>query len=246
VSRPLRLWALALAALLGVALTLSLGRWQLSRAAQKEALQSAIAAQRAALPLDTAALLKEPLAGSLLHRPVALRGQWLAQHTVFLDNRQMQGKPGFFVLTPLRLAGSTQAVMVQRGWVPRNFVDRSALPSVPTPTETVVDVIGRIAPPPSKLYEFDAAEPGPIRQNLDLAQFAAQSGVPLLSGVSVLQTGPHGDSLARDWPEADLGVAKHYGYAAQWFALAALIALLYVWFQIVRPQLQRRRSRHGP
>lgn len=245
-SRPLRLWALALAALLGVALTLSLGRWQLSRAAQKEALQSAIAAQRAALPLDTAALLKEPLAGSLLHRPVALRGQWLAQHTVFLDNRQMQGKPGFFVLTPLRLAGSTQAVMVQRGWVPRNFVDRSALPSVPTPTETVVDVIGRIAPPPSKLYEFDAAEPGPIRQNLDLAQFAAQSGVPLLSGVSVLQTGPHGDSLARDWPEADLGVAKHYGYAAQWFALAALIALLYVWFQIVRPQLQRRRSRHGP
>lgn len=245
-SRPLRLWALALAALLGVALTLSLGRWQISRAAQKEALQSAIAAQRAALPLDTAALLKEPLAGSLLHRPVALRGQWLAQHTVFLDNRQMQGKPGFFVLTPLRLAGSTQAVMVQRGWVPRNFVDRSALPSVPTPTETVVDVIGRIAPPPSKLYEFDAAEPGPIRQNLDLAQFAAQSGVPLLSGVSVLQTGPHGDSLARDWPEADLGVAKHYGYAAQWFALAALIALLYVWFQIVRPQLQRRRSRHGP
>lgn len=240
------MWVLALAALLGVALTLSLGRWQLSRAAQKEALQSAIAAQRAALPLDTAALLKEPLTGSLLHRPVALRGQWLAQHTVFLDNRQMQGKPGFFVLTPLRLAGSTQAVMVQRGWVPRNFVDRSALPSVPTPTETVVDVIGRIAPPPSKLYEFDAAEPGPIRQNLDLAQFAAQSGVPLLSGMSVLQTGPHGDSLARDWPEADLGVAKHYGYAAQWFALAALIALLYVWFQIVRPQLQRRRSRHGP
>lgn len=245
-SRPLRLWVLALAALLGVALTLSLGRWQLSRAAQKEALQSAIAAQRAAVPLDTAALLKEPLAGSLLHRPVALRGQWLAQHTVFLDNRQMQGKPGFFVLTPLRLAGSTQAVMVQRGWVPRNFVDRSALPQVPTPTGTDVDVIGRIAPPPSKLYEFDAAEPGAIRQNLDLAQFAVQSGVPLLSGVSVLQTGPDGGSLARDWPEADLGVAKHYGYAVQWFALAALIALLYVWFQIVRPQLQRRRGRHGP
>lgn len=245
-SKPLRWWLLVLAALLGVASTLSLGRWQLSRAAQKEALQAAIAAQRTAPPLDAAALLREPLATSLLHRPVALRGRWLAQHTVFLDNRQMHGRPGFFVLTPLRLSGSTQAVLVQRGWVPRNFVDRAALPQVETPADAEVHVLGRIAPPPSKLYEFDAAQAGPIRQNLDLAQFAAQNGLPLLPGVSVLQTGPDGDALARDWPEADLGVAKHYGYAAQWFALAALIALLYVWFQIVRPPLQRRRGRHGP
>ena len=35
---------------------------------------------------------------------------------------------------------------------------------------------------------------------------------------------------------------KHYGYAFQWFALAALIAVLYVWFRLVRPR-QRRRMR---
>lgn len=238
------MWLLSLAAFLAMGLTVSLGRWQLSRAAQKEALQAAIDTQRKAPPLDTAALLREPLAASLVHRPVALQGRWLPEHTVFLDNRQMQGRPGFFVLTPLRLAGSTQAVMVQRGWVPRNFVDRTALPRIDTPANVDVQVLGRMAPPPPKLYAFDAAETGPIRQNLDLAGFAAQSGVPLL-GVSVLQTGPGGDGLARTWPEADLGVAKHYGYAAQWFGLAGLIAFLYVWFQIARPFFQRRRRLHA-
>jgi surfeit locus 1 family protein len=44
--------------------------------------------------------------------------------------------------------------------------------------------------------------------------------------------------LLREWPQAATGVEKHYGYAFQWFGLALLIALLYVWFQIVRPRLK--------
>jgi surfeit locus 1 family protein len=35
-------------------------------------------------------------------------------------------------------------------------------------------------------------------------------------------------------------VGKHHGYAFQWFALSALIAGLYVWFQLLRPRLARR------
>jgi surfeit locus 1 family protein len=122
-------------------------------------------------------------------------------------------------------------------------VDRSALPKIETPASEV-RLEGRIAPPPSKLYAFDAVETGPIRQNLDLAGFSAETRLALL-GVSVLQTGPEGDGLLRDWPEADLGVAKHYGYAFQWFALSGLIAVLYVWFQIVRPLQHQRRKNDG-
>ncbi|HSV50852.1 MAG TPA: SURF1 family protein [Burkholderiaceae bacterium] len=239
-----RFWLLSIAALLGLAVTLSLGRWQLSRAAQKEALQTAIEAQKSKPALDGAGLVSAPLPSSLVHRPAVLQGQWLPEHTVFLDNRQMNGKPGFFVLTPLRLAGSDRVLVVQRGWVPRNFTDRAALPRIET-AKGDVRVEGRIAPPPSKLYAFDAVETGPIRQNLDLAGFAAQTHLPLF-GVSMLQAGPSGDELQRDWPEANLGVAKHYGYAFQWFGLSGLIAVLYVWFQIVRPyNLQRRRNNHG-
>jgi len=128
--------------------------------------------------------------------------------------------------------------LVQRGWVPRNFEDRSRVPAIETPAGPV-QLQGRIVPPPGKLYEMGAAESGPIRQNLDLAQFRAETGLPL-AAVSIQQTDAAADGLARDWPPGNTGVDKHYGYAFQWFGLGALIAILYVWFQIVRRFIQRK------
>lgn len=233
-----RFWLITLLALLAVAVTASLGRWQLSRAATKEALQASMEARLAEPVLDGATLRGEVAADALLHRRMVARGQWLADRTVFLDNRQMKGRVGFFVVTPLRLEGSDAAVLVQRGWVPRNFEDRSRVPVVETPVGPVT-VVGRIVPPPGKLYELGATEAGPIRQNLDLAQFKAETGLPL-AAVSIQQMDAAGDELARDWPPGNTGVDKHYGYAFQWFGLCALIAVLYVWFQIVRRFFQRK------
>ena len=103
-----------------------------------------------------------------IHRPVRLRGQWLPDASVFLDNRQMNGRTGFFLVTPLRLTGSDRAVLVQRGWTPRDFTDRSRVPTVDTPAGEVV-IEGRLAPPPAKLYELGEAAPGPIRQNIEVS-----------------------------------------------------------------------------
>ncbi|MBG9389530.1 SURF1 family protein [Caenimonas sp. DR4.4] len=211
----------------------------MSRASQKLAIQAAIE-QRKGMPAIGAAELAAAggTAGSLVHRQVELRGTWVAPGTVYLDNRQMQAKPGFYVVTPLRLEGAGGAVLVERGWVQRNFTDRAKLPLVETPAGPVV-VRGLVAPLPSKLYDFGSAGSGPIRQNLDLAQFRAETGLPLL-GVSVQQTGPASEGLLRDWPEPTTGVERHYGYAFQWWALAVLIATLYAWFQFIAP----RRKRH--
>jgi surfeit locus 1 family protein len=132
----------------------------------------------------------------------------------------------------LALDGNAGVVVVQRGWVARNFMDRTQVPNVTTP-HGAVTVQGLIVPPPSKLYEFAGADNGRIRQNIDLAGFGAEIGLPLLS-ISIQQIGPMTDGLLREWPVAAMGVEKHYGYAVQWFALSALISLLYVWFQIVR------------
>jgi surfeit locus 1 family protein len=63
---------------------------------------------------------------------------------------------------------------------------------------------------------------------------------------SVFQTGPPAPLLQRDWPKANTGVEKHYGYAFQWFGLAALIAILYVWFQIVRRFIPKHSRRSEP
>jgi len=240
-----RFWLVTVAAVASVAATAALGRWQLDRAAQKLALQSALD-ERMRLPaLDNRTLASLATAGeqgAALHRQVVLRGQWLAPHTVYLDNRQMRGRQGFIVVTPLQLEHSPLVVLVQRGWLPRNFQDRTALPQVETP-EGTVELAGRTAATPARLLELEGGDNAPgasrIRQNLDLAAFRAETGLPL-ADVTVLQTGAEGDGLLRQWPVISAGVDKHHGYAFQWFGLSGLIATLYVWFQLVRRFFRNR------
>ena len=105
----------------------------------------------------------------------------------------------------------------------------------------LVEIEGRIAPWPSKLYELDGSGSGAIRQNLDWAQFRAESGLPTLE-VTVKQTNAAADGLSRDWPEVQVTLRKHFGYALQWWGISALLIFLYVWFQIVRRFSARRRA----
>lgn len=239
-SPPRAAWVL-LATLVGVALTASLGAWQLSRAAQKIAIQAALTS-RAQLPvLSDADLARDAQAAELQHyRPARLRGRWVADRTVFLENRQMNARVGFYVVTPLQLEGRPEAVLVQRGWVVRDLNDRSLLPEIATPN-SLVEVEGLIAPPPARLYEFSAVAAGAIRQNLDLAGFAAETGLRL-APLSLQQhdsAATANDGLLRQWPPPAVDVQKHYGYAFQWFAMSALMAGLYVWFQLLRPRRKR-------
>lgn len=246
-----RPWLILVAAIAAAAITARLGVWQLDRARQKIELQSRIEGRAALAPLAATALARSDVAAAEQHfRRVTLRGRWLAEHTVYLDNRQMNGRVGFYVVTPL-LLGPGDAVLVQRGWVPRNAQDRSALPPVATP-DGEWWVSARIAPPPSKLYELGAGDGGRIRQNLDLDTFAAEIGVALRplslqqTEVARPQAGPAEDSsttapaaddgLLRQWPATAVDVGKHHGYAFQWFALSALITGLYVWFQLIQPR----------
>lgn len=229
-----RRWVLGLATLAGIVLTARLGLWQLDRAAQKLALQAAIESRGDAPPLTRGELaLDAAAADPQTHRRLEVAGRWLPQYTVHLDNRQMDGRVGFFVLTPLALDDGS-ALLVQRGWRPRDFVDRTRLPPTPTP-EGRVALAGRLALGPSRLYALADDEAGPIRQNLDLAAFARETGLTLRP-LLLLQTSEADDGLQRDWPRPAADVHKHYGYAFQWFALSALILALHVWFRIVRPR----------
>ena len=242
--RAPRFWLVTAAALIVAVGTLSLGQWQLRRAAQKEALQTAISGQSGLVSLDNTSFFAVKNKADVIHRPAQLRGVWQTAHTVFLDNRPMSGKTGFVVVTPLALEGSAQVILVQRGWVQRDFTSRTRLPDIATPPGTVT-VSGRIAPPPTKLYEFKGIESGRIRQNLDVSVFAAEISLPLLP-VSLLQTAATDDGLLRDWAVPNRGVDKHYGYAFQWFALCALVLGLYVWFQLIHPVRLKNRAAHRP
>lgn len=228
-----------LATVIGIVVTASMGRWQLSRAAQKIALQQAMDG-RATLPaLPQSAWARDADEAQAQHyRRTHAEGTWLLSRTVFLDNRQMDGRVGFYVVTPLLVAPG-QAVLVQRGWVPRDAQDRTHLPAIATPAEAVA-MDATIAPLPSKLFALGGPDVGVIRQNLDADAYAREIGVRFLP-FSLLQQGASvsDDGLLRHWSHPAVNVQTHYGYAAQWFGMSALLAGLYAWFQLIKP---RRRS----
>ena len=237
-----------LATVLTVLVTGRLGLWQLGRAADKTALQQAVQRQRALPPLDAAALARTASAATAqLHRSVQLEGRWSDDGSVFLENRTMGGRTGFYVLTPLLLPDG-RAVLVQRGFVPRVAADRTRI-AVPPPPPGVVKVFGRLALGPSRFFELGspASDRGPIRQNLDIDDYAREAHLPLVPLLVVQEDGVEPavppDGLERHWPVPAADAHKHYGYAFQWFALAALVLGLYVWFQLVRPRILARAAR---
>lgn len=243
-----RRWVVFGAALLLSVLTARLGFWQLDRAAQKTSLQQALnkQRQRPALAMAELATTNEQ-ATQQVHRAVTLQGQWLPEHTVYLENRQMNGRVGFFAVTPLKLADGT-AVLVQRGWFARDLLDRLRIVAPPAPAGSQW-VQGRIALSPSRLYEFEGTASGVIRQNLDVPEFMRETGLPLrpLTVVQEDAAGSAADGLLRQWAPPSLGVDKHHGYAFQWFALSALSAGLWLWLQVLQPRRKRaalRRTGH--
>lgn len=232
-----RNWVVLIAAVMMALLTARLGWWQLDRAAQKSSMQSALD-QRSALPALPAAEWPRTAidAVALEYRRTQASGLWLPELTIYLENRPLNGRPGFYLVTPLRLNDGS-ALLVQRGWAPRDATDRTRVQPPPAATGNV-EVSGRIAPRLSRLYEFEGAASGPIRQNLDLEAFALESRLKLRPWVLIQEdaTPPLQDGLLRQWPAPSFGVHKHYGYAFQWFSLSALTVGLFVWFQIIRPR----------
>jgi surfeit locus 1 family protein len=224
-----------------VAVTAALGSWQLGRAHEKTSLQALIEARAEEQPWSNTELLSTTGPDDGLHRRVRLQGVWVGSATLLLDNRPMAGQVGFWVISPLRLRGSERVVLVNRGWVARDFLDRSRIPAFETPAGPV-EMGGRLSPPVSALYEFAPAPPGPIRQNVLLADYAKETGLDFLP-ITVVQTDPSAGGLSRNWPVITAKVHTHYGYAAQWFSLSALCAGLYLWFQWIAPR--RKRNSHG-
>ncbi len=229
-----------LATLMTVASTATLGCWQLDRAAQKTALQAARQTQGRLPALGGAELAREATAAAAQwHRRATLEGAWMAEATVYLENRPMNGRTGFIVVTPL-LLDDGRAVVVQRGWLPRDAADRGRIAAYRTAAGRV-RVSGLIAPSTSRLYELGTPASGLIRQNLDLAAVALESRRTLLPLVIVEDEANPAptDGLSRQWPQPASDVHKHLGYAFQWFGLGTLATTLYVWFQLIHP---RRRA----
>ena len=158
-----------------------------------------------------------------------MNGSFVKDWPVYLDNRPLNGKAGFYLLMPLRVAGSERVVLVLRGWFPRDLQDRQRLPSIPVSKEEVT-VTGRVRASVGKLMQLGESPiltPGTIVQNVKIEALAAASKLPLQNFI-IEQTNDLGDGLVRDWPLPSAGVDTHRAYAFQWYALSAAAFLFFI------------------
>jgi surfeit locus 1 family protein len=210
-----------------IAMLVSLGRWQLQRAAEKRVLFDSFAAAGAAShPID----LQSPPAARYSH--VEAVGSFDATRQILIDNMVEAGRAGYFVITPFALAGGGW-VLVNRGWVPLGAT-RAARPAIPVagdqrtirgradnlPSPGIrMGVPAPLAPP----YPVVAAYP----TRAEIAQLLKESAWTSATDLILLDADQPG-GYVRNWAPPGFPPIRHIGYAIQWFALALALAVIYV------------------
>lgn len=230
----------------------TLGNWQLDRAAQRDAIFSEIR-QAASIPPVTLAV-DTPDSELLPWRHARAQGNWLHRYTVLIQNRNDQGRPGYWVATPLQLTSDSHApaILVLRGWLPRETVVEQTAGNAARPDPELGRILaqqkdthhvsGQLFPHVPRLLELwtwsdsdqarlpatlvDTRDELPAVQNLDLDDYRRATGLALLPVVLAAESPepPYVPAMTQNWPHPSSDSDTNRGYALQWFSFCAIAA----------------------
>lgn len=217
-------WLPSLAGIGLIALFVSLASWQLDRAAEKKALSSLFSDSAATQPL---AAIETPL----LFQAVEVRGHYLPERQVLIDNIINNGRVGYNVITPFRAEADGRILLVNRGWLAKE-AQGTELPDIDVDAErrSIAARVGRL--PRVALRSgpaFAGAATWPrVAVFPVIADIASATGYSLAEPVLLLSATAD-DGFHRDWQPDQKGPMMHYGYAFQWSALALTVLVILVW-----------------
>lgn len=237
ISREWR-W-LTLGALLLALGLIQLGRWQLDRLDQRRANNALIEARLQAPPLE---LTGQPLdLEANEYRRVVVRGEFDPANEVVLRNRSYGGTPGMDLLTPLRIAGSDQSVLVNRGWVPLLQADQAARQQFTISGPVTIEAIVRKPQVSTSSIGPQDRQPDGGRLDAwfraDVARIANQTPYALLPFYIEQLPSPAQPDLPQPQPDVDYtSEGSHLSYAIQWFSFATIGLCGYAAFVVTRSQ----------
>lgn len=237
-----RWWLTTLLVAAGMLVMIRLGIWQLDRLHQRRAFNARVLAQMNQPPLVlSAAALQGELAhvdlAQMEYRKVRVRGEYDFSQEVALRNQAWGNQIGVHLLTPLHIAGSDQAVLVDRGWVPVG--DFNHPNGSDYPENGVVEVEGVIRASNSKPDFGWRSDPVPPAGSGRLAVWnfanveaiSQQIPYPILPIYIQQSPDPTWTALPyRTQPELDLSEGPHQSYAIQWFTFALILGVGYPFF----------------
>ena len=226
---PAWAWLLTAAA---VAAFGALGAWQLRRGVAKQALLATLS--NPAAPAERLSGAAPPPRALELRR-VEVTGTYAGERQLLQDGQSLRQRPGYHVWTPLRLRDGA-VVIVDRGWIP---LDRAGFDGGAPAGEVTVRGFWRALPEPGlRLGAPPACAPAPRHPAPVLYPTAAELGCLLgqavLPGLLLLDPDLPG-GYAREWTDFGFPPERHFGYAVQWFALAAAAVVIFLVVNRKRP-----------
>lgn len=221
----------------GVTLLCCLGFWQLSRAHQKEEIQAQLRSGHVGQPLGTQDLLQPIELSPFRYHQVLLKGHFLNNQTILLDNKINNGQPGYYVFVPFTLNDQT-VILVNRGWIPIG-PSRLTVPS-PNPIKGEVTIEGYLDFAYRNPFIKNALETNkiewPLRmQQLDLDLLHSLIGKNIHTMLVTLDKNSPYAFVAPIAPGTSMPPARHRAYAFQWFALSVTLLGL-SFFSLKRPK----------
>lgn len=216
-------WRATVLALLLMPLLLSLGFWQLERAEEKRQFQLLFQQRQASGPVLIEKLDPD---SDIRYQPVSLRGEFINDKALLLDNKIYKGRFGYEIIMPFRLASSAQLVLINRGWLAAD-ISRRQLPDIPV-IHGMVDLVGEVYVPQGKMLELakDMAEGWPrVVQSINIDELGKQFDMPVFPYTVRLQQQSTA-SFINNWLVVNIQPEKHTGYAVQWFSMCVVLLVI--------------------
>lgn len=207
---------------------IGLGFWQLSRMEQKQLEQASRVEKMSLPPLELTG--SDQVQRDVEFRQVSVHGRFDSRYTIYIDNKVHNGQVGYQIVMPLQLAGTDEAILVNRGWI-KAAQTRDVLPGVP-PTPGEVKVTGMAKVATKDVASLGLANragdswPALVRW-VDIQELQADIPYKLMPFV-LLETSGTNDGLLREWRFSGSPPEKNLSYAVQWFSLAAALLIIYV------------------
>ncbi|MBO6783651.1 MAG: SURF1 family protein [Alphaproteobacteria bacterium] len=206
---------------------LGLGTWQVQRLTWKNNLIETRTERIADTPLGLAEAVAA-MPAAIEYRPITLAGTLHADHAFRLLNRLRDGRQGFHLVSPMVLDGGQGAVLVDRGWMPRDALGN--IPVAP-PRRVVLEGYVRAFTAPGAFLPDN--EPGNNNWfHMNEAEMLAAAGLSDGLGFYVEagpDANPPGVYPAGAVPEVNLR-NSHLEYAVTWYGLAAVLVVIFVVF----------------
>jgi surfeit locus 1 family protein len=234
-------WLTTLLVIVAAGVMIRLGFWQLDRLESRRAFNARVQAQIEKPPLDltAAAIQSDSLAGleGMEYRQVEVVGEYDHSTEVALRNQAFNNLIGVRLITPLRIVGSVQSVLVDRGWIPLEDFASGDWSQYSEPGKVEVrgvirasqtrpeigwrkDILPRPGEPPLKAWNM-----------VNVSGIAWQVPYPLLPIYIQQAPDPTWTTLPhRSQPKLELSEGSHLGYAIQWFLFAAILGAGYPFY----------------